>query len=439
MIKARLVPIYFQSGKDEEYENHLRTLKQLLVEEAEILDPVQLGASLPDADAVVFPQLVGDAYKQIDEVKKLELPFLVLTSEFGTVAMWDWEIVSFFRSEGKSVFAPYNLELTKKICRSLALKRDMHDTKFLVFQDNPGEGMQASIFKRFYWWEQRCTQLIKDRFGIHIEKKSFKKLAEDAKNISDEEAEEVWKNWNLPTEGVSQRALNSAIKLYIAVKREVTSDESVKGAGMNCLNESFYSDTTPCLAWNMLFEERGLIWACEADTMVLTSKYLIQKSLDVPIMMSNIYPFLMGMAALKHEKIDKFPEIDEPENHLLVAHCGFLGVVPTSFSTEWTLRPKVLAIVDDNATAIDARLPEGDITLAKLDPMLKKLLVVEGTLEGYAQYPGSDCRNCAVVRVENGHRLMSKLPSHHELLITGHRKVELGLMAQVFGLEIDEA
>jgi len=37
--------------------------------------------------------------------------------------------------------------------------------------------------------------------------------------------------------------------------------------------------------------------------------------------------------------------------------------------------------------------------------MLKKLLVVEGTLEGYAQYPGSDCRNGAVVRVENGHDL----------------------------------
>ena len=439
MIKARLVPLFFQSEKDEEFDTQLRTLRNLLSEEVEILDPIQLGASLPEADAVVFPQLVGDAYKKIDEIRKLNLPFLVLTSEFGTVAMWDWEIVSFLRSEGINVFSPYSLDLTKKICRSLALKRDMHDTKFLVFQDNPGEGMQASIFKRFYWWEERCTQLIRERFGVEIEKKSFKKLAEDAKNIPDEEAEDVWKKWSLPTEGVSQRALNSAVKIYIAVKRAVVSDERIKGAGMNCLNESFYSDTTPCLAWNMLFEERGLIWACEADTMVLISKYLIQKSLDVPIMMSNIYPFLMGMAALKHEKIDKFPEIAEPENHLLVAHCGYLGVLPTSFSTEWILRPKVLSIVDDNATAIDARLPEGDITLAKLDPKLKKLLVVEGTLEGYAQYPGSDCRNGAIIKVADGHRLMSKLPSHHELLITGHRTVELKLMAQVFDLEIDEA
>ena len=57
-------------------------------------------------------------------------------------------------------------------------------------------------------------------------------------------------------------------------------------------------------------------------------------------------------------------------NSILVAHCGYLGVVPQSFSTEWNLKPKVLAIVNDNATAIDARLPEGPITLSKLHPKL---------------------------------------------------------------------
>lgn len=53
-------------------------------------------------------------------------------------------------------------------------------------------------------------------------------------------------------------------------------------------------------------------------------------------------------------------------HHFLIVHCGYLGVLSPSFSTEWQLRPKVLAIVDANATAIDARLPVGDLTLAKL-------------------------------------------------------------------------
>ncbi len=442
-MKAKLVPVYFPKSKNEDFDAQLENLKKLLTEHAEFLPPAALGQKLASdtsrADAVVFPQLVGDAYRQVSDIKKIKIPLLALTSEFGTVNMWDWEIVSFLKSQGCRTFSPYTLDLTKKICRTLALKRDMKKTKFLLFQDHPGEGMQGDIFKRFYWWEDRCADLIGKKFGITLKKKSFKKLGETARNIPDKEAREALKGWDIPTEGVSEKMLLSAVKIYLAVKAEVERDERIKGAGMNCLNESFFSDTTPCLAWNMLYEEKGLIWACEGDTMVLTTKYIIHKSLEVPIMMSNIYPFLMGMAALKHERIDKFPKVKEPENHLLVVHCGYLGVVPQSFATEWTLRPKVLAIVNDNATMIDAKFPEGDITLAKLHPSMKKLMVVEGVLEEYAQYPGSDCRNGAVVRIKDGHGVMDKFYSHHYLLMGGHRKVELKYMAEILDLELEEA
>ena len=67
---------------------------------------------------------------------------------------------------------------------------------------------------------------------------------------------------------------------------------------------------------------------------------------------SNVYPFLMGMAALKHEKIDSFPEIQNPDDHLLVAHCGYFGLIPRSFSNQWKLKPRVLEIVHEDATAI---------------------------------------------------------------------------------------
>ena len=65
----------------------------------------------------------------------------------------------------------------------------------------------------------------------------------------------------------------------------------------------------------------------------------------------------MGKAAPKHEKVSSFPEVDRPENHLLVVHCGYLGMLPESFSSDWKLKPRVLEIVNENATAIDARLP----------------------------------------------------------------------------------
>ena len=149
-MKATLIPLYFRSGRDKDYDAQLGNLKSLLSEEAEILEPAALGSRLPDADAALFPQLIGDAYKQLKELRSVGIPLLILTSEFGTMNMWDWEIVSFLKSEKVKTLAPYNPETTKRICKALALKRDMKRTSFLVFQDNPGEGMQASIFKRFY-------------------------------------------------------------------------------------------------------------------------------------------------------------------------------------------------------------------------------------------------------------------------------------------------
>jgi len=362
----------------------------------------------------------------------------VATSEFGMVNMWDWEIVSYLRTEGINVVAPYKLEQTRMACKGLGVKRELKQTKFLVFQDQPGEGMQGDIFKRFYWWEDECVQRMIDKFGITLLKESFKELGEKARQIPDEEAEAVWEKWQLPTAGISQQQLNSAVKIYMAVKRRLDEDEDIRAVGMNCLNESFYSDTTPCLAWNMLYEERQIIWGCEADTMSMMTKFILHRSLDVPIMMTNIYPFLMGQAALKHERISHFPEVPDPENHILVAHCGYLGVVPTSFSTEWALKSKVLVIVDDNATAIDARLPEGEITLAKLHPTMQKWTVAEGSLTGYAQYPESDCLNGGVLKITDGQKLLDTVSSHHYLLMMGHNMADIRMLSKLFELEVEE-
>lgn len=437
-MKARLVPIYFDPGRDEDFDTQLNRLQEMLKEEAEFLQPVALGEPLPaKADAALFPQLLGEAYRQMDAFRAIDVPLLLVTSEFGAINMWDWEIANYLRSEGFDPIAPYNLEHTKKACRALGVKRQLKDTKFVVYQDNPGEGFQADIFKRFYWWEDEAIQRMFDKFGITIDKRSFKELGARAQQIPDEQADEVWQEWQLPTNGLEPQQLRSAVKVYIALKDDLEKEDNIGGMGINCLNESHFSDTTPCLAWNMLYEEKELIWGCEADTMSMLTKYILHKSLGMPIMMTNLYPFVMGQAALKHEKIPHFPEVEDPEDHILVAHCGYLGVAPQSFSTEWEVRPRVLEITDPNAIALDARMAEGPMTLAKLGPTMETLTVVEGELEGYAQYPGSDCRNGAVLKVSDGHELVNNISSHHYLLMTGHNRQDIELVAKVFGLEIE--
>jgi hypothetical protein len=437
-MKAALVPVYFHTSEDADFINQLKNLRSLFTQEADILEPAALGTPIPRiADAVVFPQMLGEAYKRLADFKVIDLPILVITSEFGTVSMWDWEINTYLAGEGVRVLAPSNLEQARKFIKACALKRELKSTKFLVYQDNPGEGFQPEIFKRFYWWEKECIDRLEGKFGVHVLKKSFKQLGEVAKQIPDAKAEAAWINWKdkIPTKDLAKRSILNAMKIYLAVKHDLDEDASIAAAGKNCLNESQFSDTTPCLAWNILFEDKRIVWGCEGDLVSMMTEVLIDKSLGVSFTMTNVYPFLMGMAALKHEHIPYFPRVEShPENHILMAHCGYLGVLPQSFATEWKLKKKVLAIVDENAHAIDARLPEGEITLIKLIPPFNSISVAEGTLEFYAQYENSDCLNGAVVRVSNGPQMLKELASHHYIMTAGRNLTDLEGVAQVFGM-----
>ena len=439
-MKARFVPIYFKTAEDPDFVAQLAKLKELLFEEAEFLAPTKLGTKIPDTDGVIFPQMLGEAFREVDKIEKLPQPLMVVTSEFGTVSMWDWEINSFLSAKGIKVIGPTSLMKTKQACRAFALRRQLKQSSLLVFQDNParGTGLQDDIFKRFYWWEPECVDAIEQKFGVKVEKRSFKKLAEEAKAIPDEEALKVWeqKKKYTPIKEITNRAVLSAVKIYMAVKNVLDQNPSVLAVGINCLNESMFSDTTPCLAWNFLYEDTRMVWGCEGDLVSMMTEVLINKTLDVSFMMTNLYPFQMGDAALKHEHIPNFPEVEgTPENYILAAHCGYFGVVPQSFSTEWTLKKKVLAIVDENATAIDARFPNGDITLVKLMPPFNRWSVVEGDLPKYAQFENSHCLNGAVIRVSDGKKLVDDLVSHHYIITTGHNLNDLEMISKVFDLE----
>jgi hypothetical protein len=442
-MKTKLQPLFFNEANERENgerRQQLAVLRELYGDTAEFLEERPLGAPVPvEAEALLFPQLTGAIFSHKAELARLSLPIVVLTSSFGTVEMWDWEIVSYLRVQMRlTVFAPYTVELAKNILRSIAAKTLMRSgVNFLMFQDDPGEGMQAYIFKRFYWWEKESAGAIENAFGIHLVYRSWKEVNERARQVSDGAAAALWKERAVPVEGLEETAVLKAVKLYIALKETIDQIGNVYGIGANCLNESFHSDTTPCLAWNWIFEYDHIIWACEGDTVTLISKFILYSCLQKPMMMTNIYPFLVGMAALKHEKIDRFPDIPDPGNHALGVHCGYFGLAPQSFCTHWMMRPKVLAIVNDDAVVIDCRMKTGPITMAKLQSDMKGLTIIEAELEDYVQYPGSDCRNGALIsyRNRNGHKVMEALSSHHAIIIQDDVTAGLLQMAKVYGFD----
>ena len=86
-MKVKLIPLYFKAGINEEFSKHIDILKKLLVDVAEITEPASLGTEIKSADAVIFPQLLGDAFQQVELIKKINVPIIVATSDFGTVNM----------------------------------------------------------------------------------------------------------------------------------------------------------------------------------------------------------------------------------------------------------------------------------------------------------------------------------------------------------------
>ena len=439
-MKAVLRPIFFDPGKDENFDKHLNIVKNLLGNEAVFLDPLPLGTSPGNADAVIFPQMLGEAYSRVSDFRQIDLPIMVITSEFGTVNMWDWEVVHFLRQQGIATICPPSLEDTLLVCRALVTKRRLTESKFVVYQDDPAgpTGQQSDIFKRFYWLEAEAPRRMLEKYGVKVEYRSFRELAKRAAAISDGEAEATIKAWEKSHETVTGRPLLSAVKLYMQVKEEYKRESNIISMGINCLNESRSCDTTPCLAWNLLYEEENLVWGCEGDIMTMLTEILMDKILQVPFFMTNLYPFIMGQAALSHERIPHFPDVEEPENHILAAHCGYFGLIPEKFSNSWKFKNRVLAMVNENATVIDATMQKGPVTLIKFHPGLNKLSLCEADLRGYIQYENSDCLNGGILKIRDGHNFVENVISHHYILGAGHLKYSLKMIAKIFDFELDE-
>lgn len=439
-MSTRLLPVYLEEHPTDSFRRQLAALQLLGGRTIDWLEPVQIGRARGiDAEAVIVPDMSGVAYRSLAEFQALTLPILVVTSEFGTVSMWDWEIRDYLRRRGVETVAPTSLQEFHDVCRALGVKANLASGRMLAYQDNLGAGKQPDIFKRFYWWEDECVQDLQSTFGVTIEHRSYKELVARADSIPEQRVEDELQRVSagVPMDhALVRRARMEALRLKLALDDELDETPGVIAAGINCLNESATARTTPCLAWNLLFEERGLIWGCEADLTSMITQYITWESLRTPAIMTNLYPFLMGDAALKHEKIPYFPTVEEPQNHILTAHCGFVGVIPQSWATEWTLRPRVLEIVDPLAHMIDGRIPEGDLTVVKITSTMDSFVVTPAVLTNYEQYENSDCLNGAVLRVEDGYRFEEHLASHHAVLAVGDIQRRLELIGPVLDLEM---
>jgi hypothetical protein len=169
----------------------------------------------------------------------------------------------------------------------------------------------------------------------------------------------------------------------------------------------------------------------------MITKYMLHKSLGAPIMMTNLYPFLLGNAALKHERIESFPEVGGAGESHPGGPLRLHGRDPHPFATEWTLRKKGAG--DRRRQRLGHRRPAAGrrCHLGQAASHDGQDDGGRGAADGYAQFPGSDCLNGGVIKVRDGHKLMSP-GSHHYLLLVGHHRWTSSFPGKGVRTEIEE-
>ena len=157
--RPRLLPVSLEVEPGESFLRQLGELQRLSAGLADWLPAAYVGDPVPsDATAVVVPDLSGLAYRLLDEFRRIDVPILVITSEFGTVSMWDWEIRDYLRRRGVDTVAPTSSNELTDLLRALAVRQTLPRSRMLAYLDDLGGGKQPDIFKRFYWWEDECVR-----------------------------------------------------------------------------------------------------------------------------------------------------------------------------------------------------------------------------------------------------------------------------------------
>ena len=277
----RLLPVHLEARPKRPFHVQLEHLQQRLGDLVEWLAPAPIDAPLPpDASAVVVPDLSGVAYRKLDAFRAIDKPILVITSEFATVSMWDWEIRDFLRRRGVATVAPTSLQESEDICRALGVKETLAGARCSPTRTTSGRACSPTSSSASSGGRRSasgpCTSASASRSSTaatgsspRVRPPSRKRASPRRPRIED----------RVPMLGLSPSAKADALRLYSALEDDLDASGRVIAAGINCLNESASSTTTPCLAWNLLFEDRGLLWGCEADLVSMLTEFIVNKCL----------------------------------------------------------------------------------------------------------------------------------------------------------------
>jgi L-fucose isomerase-like protein len=396
----------------------------------------------PEIDAILpvsipaYPTEVWNSHPRPLVDRGLPVLFWYLM-DYEEPDFWRWSARDMLRSLGVDVHIVSGRRHGEALVRSLALKRMLRDSRFVVF----GE-------QNFPWNATAASQLMTRSLGTRVLVRPIEAIRARYGSFPEAAVDALWRErkGRYIEGGVAAPELRQALRIFLSV-RSILEEERALGFGVNCYGDLIPRGgrDVPCLA-QMLAREEGYIASCDGDFCAMMSMALVSCLLDRQTMMSNMYPVSYVGALRDHFGDPLSPPPSYPRGewrHLArLAHCGYVGVVSPEMTpggrttlTDWGGTYEMKR--DGRGCGADGELAGGEqLTIVELGFDGRTLLLAQAEVVETTRHPGMrHCESSALLRFRDLERFVANISREHTVVAYGDWIPELEVAAGVLGLD----
>ena len=371
---------------------------------------------------VYFIRPSGSSIAAFEIGKQFNRPIILLGLGCRNV-----DIAAYSRSKGYEAFTPRNYDELNKLISLLRARKEFTQTKVL-FPTNRGFPAVASV----------CgvtdLQDLEERLGVIVKKTPYKELVDEIDNVmkSKLEREEAEKK----ADELIEKAQNSFIDRKYVI-RSVEFYQTVRNLmnrhGCNAFTIECFEfcasrlpekwTITPCLIHTLL-KDQGYPSSCEADLGALLAMRLLMSVSKKSSHMGNADPRDENSFRINHSVPGiKMNGYDQPDLPYQLQHF-----VESGWGT------KAVVNFMDNSEKI--------VTVARVHPSAKKILVLKGELVSASGWDKENILACsveAVIKSPNGEKFIERRSDYgnHLPWVYGDYSEEIQKLCEMLNMEVE--
>ncbi len=436
------------------FEGELKRLKEIFSkEDVNILEPVYLE----------FPEFVSITQKDLVKLEAdkgdVDLYVVIGTNlnqylgcRIGEIykkpVLSGSEVSAYLRSKGLEGYAGTDCGGPNKLISLLRVRKTFQQTNMLLITDFgiPGYPAASSV------WD---FKMLKDRFGIDVTVVGFKELSDERDRILSK------KDSMAEVKGLTDRLIKNAQKVHMG-KEEVLGDVlfyySIKslmkkyhcnGFSIECFEfcGARLPDkwkVTPCLPHSLLRDE-GYPSSCEGDISALLTLNIFMALSKSSSYMGNILVTRKNdKRSWESEKWEK--GVNTGGDKLAVQHnvpgLKMLGFdkpdLPYELRNHINAKPSIPGW--GTSFKIDfTKIKEKTVTIARLDPLVSKMLVTKGEVVGVRGFDSTGCSSAAIINAVDpkGFYIKTSDYGHHFTMTYGDHTQDLVHLAKILNIKIE--